>query len=575
MKRVFPSLTLLLSLWLLLCFPDHAYGSIDTLNPSLMTHDILHLFRRQETTDSSSGDTDTAALTSPDGSTNTADDSTSNLPPSSPPPPDTSTSPEATAHSEPPTSSATPTIQTSAEPPQSTSHQSTPVTATTAPASHTTDHTEHSSSQTQAQTQTHTQQSTYSTPETSSITPPPSSMDFTASSASSAPVESAVTSVSPTLVLGDMECASDPLAQQNGRCPVDHYCNAALKQCSVQLNNGVTCAADFQCKSGYCIGTCADRTTFNNNSQALSGGQIAGITLGTIGGGLVALVGLLFCYRRRKRKMAAQQSRAMQYMMDGEEGTEMADKRGAKGTTRLSKYNFLTQVLDGSQQQRHFGFESSQQELAHTSPDNSTVNNGDSNSILDYQNEFFVSNASLHQPPPLFNTQSVSSSSTTALRPRPITDDFMQTTSYSSLPKPRPDSEALSLEHRYQMQGPPLTTTTTITHRDSMTDTALSSHPTPTMSHRFTEQQQQHFMNINTLWDDALHHTATPTVNHRHQFQTSAPPMPNAQDAWSHEDQASLPSTTTTTTTTAPRHGYHNGTALPPLPSSQVPPSFF
>ncbi|CAO3599135.1 unnamed protein product [Absidia cylindrospora] len=522
----------------------------------VMTHDTLHLLRRQDTTDSSSGDSDTAALTSPDGSTNTTPDSTDNLPSSSPPPPNTSTTAEATANSEPPTSSTTPTIQTSAEPPQTTSHQSTPVTAITTPAPHTTEHTENSSPQTQAQT--HTQQITSSTPETSSITPAPSSMDFTASSTSSAPVESAVTSVSPTLVLGDMECASDPLAQQNGRCPVDHYCNAALKQCSMHLNNGVTCAADFQCTSGYCIGTCADRTTSNNNSQALSGGQIAGITLGTIGGGLVALVGLLFCYRRRKRRMAAQQSRAMQYMMDGDEGTEMTDKRG-KGTTRLSKYNFLTQVLDSSQQQRHFGFESSQQDLAHTTPE-STVNN-DSNSILDYQNEFFVSNASLHQPAPLFNTRSVSSSSTTALRPRPITDDFMQTSSYSSLPKPRPDSEALSLEHRYQMQGPPLTTN----HRDSMTDTALSSQPTSTISHQSTEQQQQHFMNINTLWDDALHHSATATANHHHhQFHTAAPSLPNPQDAWSHEDQASLPSTNTNT----PRHGSA-------LPSGQIPPSFF
>ncbi|KAI8099929.1 uncharacterized protein BX664DRAFT_355296 [Halteromyces radiatus] len=347
----------------------------------------------------------------------------------------------------------------------------------------------------------------YSTPTTQQPSLTFSSYLQSSSSPIESPIESAITSVNPSLVLGDMECAADPVAQ-NGKCPTGDYCNAALQKCQTQLSNGATCAADFQCISGYCTGLCGNRPQITPTHASLSGTQILGITLGIVGGGSILLVALFFCYRRRKRNLD-QKSRALQYIIDDDHQEQMNEVKNDNNVsgTRLSKYNFLAQILDSKQHHN----------------DNTTV---DDDSILDYQNESYQTS---HQRQ-LFNAH-LSSTSTTALRPRPMTEEYhLSYSSTSSSPsppqqqfndnsfKPRPDSQALP------MLDQPINN-----YRDSMTDPPFS----PVPSHSTTERQQQHFMDINTLWDDALHHNA----QQQKKRQMNYPPI---QDAWSQEDQASF-----------------------------------
>lgn len=282
---------------------------------------------------------------------------------------------------------------------------------------------------------------------TSTSTPTPTPTPDALTTLTTTLAESTVTSVSPTLVLGDMECATHPLAQPDRRCPPDHYCNAALKQCAAQINNGQVCAADFQCMSAYCMNaTCADRP--KAVVGALSGGQLVGITLGSTGGAIALVILLLCFYRRQKRRIAAKRNQTLYSR------TEMA------GNPRLSKYNYLAQILDDQQ----------------------------------------LNSRAL--PANIQHYPSTSSSSASALRPpRPFTGNLTPPPSifapslHDYYNHPSSDSEGISTEQRRSSYTNSMEYHYASHHRPSLTDTTVSS--------RLTDQLPLHNRN-NPLWDDAL-----------------------------------------------------------------------
>jgi hypothetical protein len=212
-----------------------------------------------------------------------------------------------------------------------------------------------------------------------------------------------------------------------------------------QLNNGQVCAADFQCLSVFCMeATCADQPSAVVGS--LTGGQLVGITLGSIGGAIALVVLLLCCYRRRKRRLAAKSNRAL-YLR-----TEMT------GNPRLSKYNYLTQILDD-------------QQLDNRAP--STINQHSASSL---------SASALRSPLPF----------TGNLTPPPsiFTPSFHDYHNH-----PSSASEGISIDQRRSSYTDSMDYHYANHHRPSLTDTTVSS--------RLTEQLPLHNRN-NPLWDDAL-----------------------------------------------------------------------
>jgi hypothetical protein len=142
----------------------------------------------------------------------------------------------------------------------------------------------------------------------------------------------------PSLVLGKNECSSDAHATTDGMCANDYFCNAALKTCVALKNNGDQCYEDFQCLSSYCGqgNVCTVAPTSSSSVPLLSGGQIAGITVGCVAGAVVILLGLIR-WQRRSRQVHLRAARFKDFEND--------DDLNKRSTARWSKYNFLTQAL--------------------------------------------------------------------------------------------------------------------------------------------------------------------------------------------------------------------------------------
>ncbi|KAI7853850.1 hypothetical protein BDC45DRAFT_510271 [Circinella umbellata] len=148
----------------------------------------------------------------------------------------------------------------------------------------------------------------------------------------------------PSLVLGSNECADDPIAV-NGKCPSDHFCNAALKQCNALSDNGGQCYEDFQCKSGYCNSrSCGDEP--DNEASNLSGGQIAGITVGSIAGAVLLVGALMWCQKRRSRQVSTRARKFEQIRTEDEDLESVGVMRDTGN--RTSKYNLLTSLMTGT-----------------------------------------------------------------------------------------------------------------------------------------------------------------------------------------------------------------------------------
>ncbi|KAJ8652037.1 hypothetical protein O0I10_012346 [Lichtheimia ornata] len=152
----------------------------------------------------------------------------------------------------------------------------------------------------------------------------------------------------PSLVLGSHECASDTHAV-NGECPSDYFCNAATHACVQLLANGDQCFEDFQCSSSFCVdGTCNDQPA--KEGAQLSGGQIAGITIGSVAGAVVLIGAFMFCMKRRRRYGGGNNSssRARKFEQiraqdDAEADVNMVER--GDGGVRDSKYNMLTSLM--------------------------------------------------------------------------------------------------------------------------------------------------------------------------------------------------------------------------------------
>jgi hypothetical protein len=142
----------------------------------------------------------------------------------------------------------------------------------------------------------------------------------------------------PSLVLGKNECSSDVHATTDGMCANDYFCNAALKTCVALKNNGDQCYEDFQCLSSYCGqgNVCTAAPSSSSSVPLLSGGQIAGITVGCVAGAVVILLGLIR-WQRRSRQVHLRAARFRDFEND--------DDLNKRSTARWSKYNFLTQAL--------------------------------------------------------------------------------------------------------------------------------------------------------------------------------------------------------------------------------------
>lgn len=150
----------------------------------------------------------------------------------------------------------------------------------------------------------------------------------------------------PSLVLGSHECASDTHAV-NGECPSDYFCNAATHACVQLLANGDQCFEDFQCSSSFCVdGTCNDQPS--KEGAKLSGGQIAGVTIGSVAGAVVLIGAFMFCMKRRRRGGNNSGSRARKFEQiraqdDAEADVNMVER--GDGGVRDSKYNMLTSLM--------------------------------------------------------------------------------------------------------------------------------------------------------------------------------------------------------------------------------------
>ncbi|KAI8335150.1 hypothetical protein BC941DRAFT_431396 [Chlamydoabsidia padenii] len=288
-------------------------------------------------------------------------------------------------------------------------------------------------------------------------------------------VEANITSISPSNYLGDQECASDHLAQSDGRCLWGYYCNAASQKCVAQLYNGRSCVADFQCLSFYCVGVCDILPVPIDSSYSyITGNQLIGITLGSIGGVILLVVCLFYIYHYRKKQLALlkQHFAAAGSNNMVEPGATTTNADNCKNNPRLSKYNYLTQIVDDQKQQQ-----TDNQDNTHRPP----------SSIL-------------HQI----------SETTTSLRPRPITGDLTPPPSVLSSSSYRGDYSRYSYQASESLdQRHDSIDYRSLTNRDSMTDTTLSSHQ-PYRHYYYSPNQQQHIP-VNPLWDDALQ---SPSYHH-------------------------------------------------------------
>ncbi|KAI8144980.1 hypothetical protein BJV82DRAFT_606986 [Fennellomyces sp. T-0311] len=151
----------------------------------------------------------------------------------------------------------------------------------------------------------------------------------------------------PSLVLGSNECADDPSAV-DGTCPSGHFCNAATKQCIELVGNDGQCYEDFQCNSGYCDnGKCGEKV--QSETSNLSGGEIAGVTIGSVAGAVLLVAALMMCQKRRSRQVSTRARKFEQIR------TEDEDLEGGKTdhvmqdtSKRTSKYNFLEALMTGT-----------------------------------------------------------------------------------------------------------------------------------------------------------------------------------------------------------------------------------
>ncbi|ORX51914.1 hypothetical protein DM01DRAFT_1336910 [Hesseltinella vesiculosa] len=418
-------------------------------------------------------------------------------PPTTPPvnsPPPTTT-PEPTtppATTPPPPTTNPPPPPTTTEPPHTTPVQTTPNPPPTTPIQ--TNPTQSSPTPLQPST-------VYSSTLYVSTTSPPYS------------IESTATSVNATLMLGSNECASDPQAQSDGSCPSSMYCNAASKVCIAKALDGTVCAADFQCNSGYCVGTCQGRPS-GASQHALSGGAIAGIVVGALAAlGLLAAV-FWYCQRRHRK-----QRNLKLYAQDFNDSfTEMQGKRA-------SKYNFLAQMLSKDQ----LALQSDEQLMisghSHTishdlassaaSPylghDRRPISNSSSDYAMDFSD--YADPPSMAQATTSF-TRQARGASITALQPRPLSPRAVN----DSPPPPM-----VMMDHGFG----------TLTPSGSVASPNLaqaqpryasprhaSPRPRPD-SEALPAIDTSSFMNNDLMWDDSLE-------------------KPAAYDAWTNEDQATM-----------------------------------
>jgi hypothetical protein len=193
--------------------------------------------------------------------------------------------------------------------------------------------------------------------QTSSLTPTP---DSAFSNAASSPISSETQTQSvdhptstrsflvtsstaiPLLILGTKECTGDPNAV-NGKCPNEYFCNAAKKACVLLLADGDQCFEDFQCSSTYCnSGICGgEQDTPSDNN----GGKIAGAAIGGVAGTAMILCGLLR-WRKKSRTVGRRMNQFQNTQSFYDATTTIVPE------TRLSKYNFLQQMLEPQQQQQ-------------------------------------------------------------------------------------------------------------------------------------------------------------------------------------------------------------------------------
>jgi hypothetical protein len=150
----------------------------------------------------------------------------------------------------------------------------------------------------------------------------------------------------PSLVLGVFDCARDPHTI-NGKCDSEYFCNSAIHQCVALANIGGSCYEDFQCGSTYCENNkCVLYPGYQPGAASMSGGQIAGATVGSVAGATVVLFGLLG-WRRRAQSV----NRRIEQLKKSNDDVGFYTDYGiapvdpTRNTTRESKYDFLNQML--------------------------------------------------------------------------------------------------------------------------------------------------------------------------------------------------------------------------------------
>lgn len=179
----------------------------------------------------------------------------------------------------------------------------------------------------------------------------------TSSDPSLAATSSASSAASPSVVLGTNECASDPSAVDS-KCPSDSYCNAATRQCTKLLDNGSQCFEDFQCVSGHCNSNQCGEHADKSGPAGLSGGQLAGVTVGSVAGAVVLFILVAWLLKRRTRRNVSQRARKFEQVRSEDDDLERSDYMfhgtgwsptmdDEKETRRTSKFNLLAAMLTG------------------------------------------------------------------------------------------------------------------------------------------------------------------------------------------------------------------------------------
>ncbi|KAF7726407.1 hypothetical protein EC973_008741 [Apophysomyces ossiformis] len=156
----------------------------------------------------------------------------------------------------------------------------------------------------------------------------------------------------PSVIFGQYGCARDSHAVQ-GHCAPGYFCNATAGACIHLFSDGEPCSESFQCQSSHCGFNHRCEAAQQTTPSALSGGAIAGITIGVIVGVIGPICGLLWYYRRSHHVGR----RAARFLDE-----ERRQTRGSgRSSGRFSKFNFLTSALEKQQQQQQ-----QQEEEQHT-----------------------------------------------------------------------------------------------------------------------------------------------------------------------------------------------------------------